>query len=296
MCCRGCFVCVHEMFTSTKFALCVYNFRKRQMALRVTWGLQQVFEVLLPFFPPWVKFPVVKFLITPASFQTLALYLLLCLKQVLCWDSRNCCSLTASADAAATSHSAQRDLGMWHQTAPPWDAPVSAGLVQSELAMHWCPRVSLSEDFARLSPCRTPDCVFSLYHDPPWKTVCENITRRNQRGIIYKSWSKQKSCSGQCKSRRANPGCQGTIAARLLLAASSEPYQDCSTQLLCSLYLLIHTGLDLSTAAQQQNWLWFMVQARGDSEIHSLTWVCSLKGKEKQREMICMVAGNWQLI
>lgn len=39
-----------------------------------------------------------------------------------------------------------------------------------------------------------------------------------------------------------------------------------------------------------------MVQARGYSEIHSLTWVCSLKRKEKQGEMICMVADNWQLI
>lgn len=39
-----------------------------------------------------------------------------------------------------------------------------------------------------------------------------------------------------------------------------------------------------------------MVHSRGDSEIHSLTWVCGLKRKERQGEMICMVAGNWQLI
>lgn len=119
MCCRECFVCAHEMFTLTKFALCVYSFRKRQMALRKTWGLQKVSEVLLPFFSQWGKFPGVKFLITPASFQTWALYLLLCLKQVLCWESRGCCSLTAWAGAAAAYHSAQRDLGRWHQTALP---------------------------------------------------------------------------------------------------------------------------------------------------------------------------------
>lgn len=157
MCCRECFVCGHEMFTLTKFALCVYSFRKRQMALRKTWGLQKVSEVLLPFFSQWGKFPGVKFLITPASFQTWALYLLLCLKQVLCWESRGCCSLTAWAGAAAAYHSAQRDLGRWHQTALPWDAPVIAGLVQPGLAIHWCPRISLSEEFAGLSPCRTPD-------------------------------------------------------------------------------------------------------------------------------------------
>lgn len=40
MCCRGCFVYVHEMFTLTKLVLCVYNSRKRQMTLRKTWGLQ----------------------------------------------------------------------------------------------------------------------------------------------------------------------------------------------------------------------------------------------------------------
>lgn len=162
----------------TKFALCVYNFRKRKMALRKTWCLQQVFEVLLPFFSPWVKFPGVKFLITPVFFQTWALYLLLCLKQVLCWESRDCWSLTAWAGAAA-SHSAQRNLGTWHQTALPWDARVIAGLVQPGLAMHWCPRVSLSEAFARLGRCRKADCVFSLYHDPPWKTVCDSINRRD---------------------------------------------------------------------------------------------------------------------
>lgn len=47
--------------------LCLYNFRNRQMALRKTWGLQQVFEVLLPFLSLWVKFLGVKFLIAPAS-------------------------------------------------------------------------------------------------------------------------------------------------------------------------------------------------------------------------------------
>lgn len=223
MCCRGCFIHVHEMFTLPKFALCVYNFRRRQMALRRAWCLQQVFEMLLPFLSPWVKFPGVKFLITPASFQTWALYLLLCLKQVLCWESRDCCSLAAWVGAAAASHSAERDLGTWHQTAPPWDAPVTAGLEQPGFAVHWCPRVPLSVEFARLNPCRMADCIFSLYHDPPRKTVCDNITRSDQRGIIYVSWNKQKSCSSQCKSRNTNPGCQGAIAARLLMSESSEP-------------------------------------------------------------------------
>lgn len=141
---------------------------------------------------------VLKFLIIPASFQTWALHLLLCLKQVLGWESRDCCSLTAWAGAAGYSHSAQRDLGRWHQTALPWDAPAVAGLVQPGLALHWCPGVSLSEEFARWSPCRTPGCVLSLCHDP--KTVSDNISRKGQRNTIYSSWSKQKSCLASARA------------------------------------------------------------------------------------------------
>lgn len=285
MCCRGCFVCAHEMFTLTKFDLCFCNFRKRQMALRKTWSLQQVFEVLLPFLSLWVKSPGVKIPHYSSIFPDLGpAFIAVSKASAGLGEQRFCCSLTAWAGAAA-----QRVLGRWPHTAPPWDAAAVAALVQPGLAV---PQGLTEWGVCRLIPCRTPGCAFSPHHDPPGK-VSDNTTRRDQRGIICISWSKQKSCCSQCKSRNTNPECQGTAAARLLMAASSDPHQDYSTQLLCNLYLLIHTGLDLSTAAQQQNCLWFMVQARGDSEIQPLAWVCSLKRKERQGGMICMVTAGY---
>lgn len=115
MCCRGCFVCAHEMFTLTKFDLCFCNFRKRQMALRKTWSLQQVFEVLLPFLSLWVKSPGVKIPHYSSIFPDLGpAFIAVSKASAGLGEQRFCCSLTAWAGAAA-----QRVLGRWPHTAPP---------------------------------------------------------------------------------------------------------------------------------------------------------------------------------